>query len=77
MFMPLDLIISLVRILLKEMVVTGRDWEEGDILHVKVFIHKVMSNNEPGIMPMTNNKEMVNETMMYLIYLFHWILHNH
>ena len=76
--MPLDFIISLLRIFLKEVVVTGSDWgKEGDILHVKVFIHKVMSNNEPGIMPMTNNKEMVNKTMMYLIYPFNWILHNH
>lgn len=61
MFMPFDFVISLLRIFPKEMVVTSSDWKkEGDILHRTVFIHRLTWNNEPGIIPMTNNKEIVN-----------------
>lgn len=61
MFMPFDFVISLLRIFPKEMVVTGSDWKkEGDILHRTVSIHRFTWNNEPGLIPMTNNKEMVN-----------------
>lgn len=61
MFMPFDFIISLLRISPQEMVVTGNDKKKkGDILHRKVFIHRFIWNKEPGIIPITNNKEMVN-----------------
>lgn len=40
---------------------TGSDWEkEGDILHTKVFIHRVIWNEELGIIPVTNKKWLIS-----------------
>lgn len=57
MSMLFDFIISLIRIFPKEMVLTGSDQKkEGNILYIKVFIHRFIWNNKPEIIPMTNNK---------------------
>ena len=58
----------------------GCNWQwrgGGWHLPVRAFIHRFIRNNEPGIVPMTNNKEMVNETLMYLIHPLNWTSYDH